>query len=176
MTRRAPPGQNSSVLFICISPLRAAFAGERARGVPASAKAPPVIKNSRRSIMDLEKCSSATNGSRRATIREEFRMQWLLESRHSGIRSFRSSRPYDYITFLARFYRVEAGGNSQNRIRRANWIERGPPIWKSGLNWPSALVGPSPVASIWVAQPKPGPGANVSRPGLPRSLGLAKFG
>src|SRR5258706_556759 len=46
MTRRAPPGQNSSASFVCISPPEAAFA--------VNARAPPVIKNSRRSIMPAE--------------------------------------------------------------------------------------------------------------------------
>src|SRR5260370_39427739 len=53
ITRRAPPGQNASVLFVCIIPLGAAFAWELVSGAAANVKTRLVSKNSRRAIILL---------------------------------------------------------------------------------------------------------------------------
>src|ERR1700693_82183 len=56
MTRRAPPGQKTSVAFVCIVPLGVVFVGKPVSDVTPNAKAPPVIRKSRRPVTLLPLC------------------------------------------------------------------------------------------------------------------------
>jgi len=53
-------------------------------------------------------------------------------------------------------YRVLPLFRHQNTNFRANWMERGPPIWYSGLKPPLAVPEPSPFASVCVERPNKG--------------------